>query len=333
MIQVGWVKSRDWYMNKKEIIENIAHLVGSNVISENAFRTRLRGFCAELDFEESFTASRPDFLLRTGGYLVPNREKVRSTESPIYFLVDDVDCEEYLDVFSRVANLDCYRMFYFRASLDFEGAEYFDILHNGLKIIQPAFDAYEYDQKSNRFIQSDILAIRDCFQYKENYSYSRVSRDKHRLAMDCLEEYSIISLYKLYCSRYVFDAIIGLAARRGISSDIDFIASKNGVDYLIEVKEKDVAKHVNGFGMDLARIKDLLKLQKIYGCEYVYVVRHINNQSERRKIDWKSIRLNAFDEYAVESAVNGGFGMGFKRADYPTRICDLIHFKSMKIKL
>jgi hypothetical protein len=54
----------------------------------------------------------------------------------------------------------------------------------------------------------------------------------------------------------------------------------------MEIKEKDRAKSKEGFGMDTARLADMLYISDKLKLPYYYIVKEVDNQKDRNFIDW-----------------------------------------------
>ena len=74
--------------------------------------------------------------------------------------------------------------------------------------------------------------------------------------------------------------------------------------------------------MDVPRIKDMRKIENLTNIKYVLIVRHINNQTERKFIEWKSIRIKDFEKNTTgQKYIEGGTGMRGTDTSNPTLIC------------
>ena len=115
-----------------------------------------------------------------------------------------------------------------------------------------------------------------------------------------------------------------------IPLDIDFVTyDENTKQYsIIEVKEKDVAKTFNGFGLDERRINSLEILVTKMRIPAYIVIREVNNQVERSLVDWKYISFDDFKKHAdFESLLEGEEGLGGDD-NYLCAMCEYKYFKS-----
>ena len=146
-----------------------------------------------------------------------------------------------------------------------------------------------------------------------------------------LSPFSEKQLLKIYMDRLFFDGFIGFSKDKGKSSDIDLIVIRPSGEYrFIEIKEKDLPRSKQGFGLDVPRIKDMERIQEQSSIEYHLVVRHINNQKDRELIGWKYIAINDFiNDVKGNKAVEGGTGMRSSNSSNPTLICSLNKFSNL----
>ena len=142
-------------------------------------------------------------------------------------------------------------------------------------------------------------------------------------------QFSVKSLLKLYVERLFFDGYFNLTRTRGAPLDIDtFVRAKDGGLCLLEIKEKDISKRdPRGFGMDLRRVESLSILSAAFSAKAFYVVRHVNNQTQRQFVDWRIIDLEQFkSQIAYSPTVEGGTGMRSASSHNPTRVCRFEYF-------
>jgi len=129
---------------------------------------------------------------------------------------------------------------------------------------------------------------------------------------------------------FAVNRFIGFKYFKGIPSDIDGIRLDQNSNFIFyEVKEKDLSKSEPvGFGIDVQRLDDCLALAKRFGVEYRYVVRHVNNQTDREFVDWRVITFDKFNELTDRNNIKEG-GTGMNTAgigDNPTVLVSLEHF-------
>ncbi|TOI56792.1 hypothetical protein, partial [Vibrio parahaemolyticus] len=150
-----------------------------------------------------------------------------------------------------------------------------------------------------------------------------------------LSQYEYNDILDLYVSRFTLDglcAIHGVEGKfqRGSPLDIDcFVKGKSNQWMILEVKEKYLSKN-DCFGMDTPRISSLLTLSKHFSTRAFYVVRQVDNRTDRNFIKWMWIDMLTFNEKAPYNEVEGGHGMRGENTKNPTRLCDIKYFKEMK---
>jgi hypothetical protein len=104
--------------------------------------------------------------------------------------------------------------------------------------------------------------------------------------------------------------------------DFDGIINDNENFTVIETKEKDVLKVGTNradwlFGWDSRRLSWYLYLKDQLGLNSTYIIREVDNQTERRLVAWKRISLSEFCECASWlSEHSGGGGSGTITAPY-----------------
>ena len=79
--------------------------------------------------------------------------------------------------------------------------------------------------------------------------------------------------------------------------------------------------------MDLRRINSLGALFEALGAKAYYIVRHINNQTDRMLVDWRIISMDKFRNLVeLSPTVQGGHGLRSQGSDNPNRVCEFRHF-------
>ena len=83
--------------------------------------------------------------------------------------------------------------------------------------------------------------------------------------------------------------------------------------------------------MDLRRVNSLSILSDAFSARAFYVVRHINNQTQRRFVGWRIIDLEQFkSQIAYSPTVEGGIGMRSTSSHNPTKVCRFECFKLLE---
>lgn len=321
------------------VLEYLHILVSNNVIGDMQYSSRYKGFRGELEYYSWFRDNRKESHMHNGGYLIPTIANNNALIKPVYFIANNKAPDKIEKrIYSAIASLDCKKMFYFQYddSISISKWKREDIMTLGQVIPVPDFRVFEYDNKLSKFIPSKISTFTDTFKpYKTRNTNTYPIYEKTKiLYIEKLSVYNYKDLVNLYVERLFFDGYIGFGRERGIPTDIDLIVEsrdKEGKLYLLEIKEKDLSKTPPvGFGMDVSRIEDINKISSITGLPYYYIVRHVNNQRDRKFIEWLAIDMNSFTE-KIRSAntIEGGTGMRSANSSNPTKVCPYNNFKKL----
>ena len=192
----------------------------------------------------------------------------------------------------------------------------------------PEFEICEFIASSNKFIptSNNVTDVTDFFTtvLKRSKSAYPIAESTKKWLFDSLEQFSIPQLTKIYLNRLFLDGYLGFGKEKGKPSDIDIILKSQTNEYrLIEVKEKDLPKYAKkGFGLDVPRLNDLLRISNETKLDYYLIVRQINNQIARELIAWKTIKINDFAaDVWGDTKVIGGTGMRSTNSVNATLIC------------
>lgn len=308
------------------ILNHLHTLISQNVLGSKQYENRYKGFIGELDFH-SYLLEK-DRTIYSGGYFLPVASGSSSLQDPVYFNVSKDDPINYIDLFSMIKKVGCANMYFIRwENSDWRSWRMFDVMKDGRLLPIPNCVCYNFDMNNNIF--------REC-AFKDFIGlYVKKSRDNMVIDDDVrdrwifkMSRYDECYLLDLYVQRLFFDGFIGFGRLKGMPSDIDFIVKNNlkNMYTFIEVKEKNLSK--NGcFGMDVARIKDILSISDTLKVNYLYVVKMIDNQKDRRFVNWMYIGIQDFIANSNKGIVEGGTGMKSQHSSNPTILCDFEHFK------
>ncbi|MEI9958003.1 MAG: hypothetical protein WDM90_17255 [Ferruginibacter sp.] len=307
----------------------------SDVILERALKNRFRGFRAELDFI-GFVNSKRTAL--SGGYLVPLRYKMPTLSSPVYFTVDNKNETVYRNLYEKVNAVNLSKLLYVRYNnSDIKDWKKIDVMNTGDLMPVPGFRVFDFQGNDFIKISDDLSGLINLFTHKSARRTQgvKISTTARQYCISLINDFDLNLLIELYVGRLIFDGYIGFAFNKGIPSDIDLVVeSKSKKLLLIEIKEKDISKtNPKGFGIDVRRLKDCLQLSAETGLEYRYVVRQVNNQTERKFEEWKWISFEEFEKLTDKKNIkNGGVGMGTIGDDNPTVMVAYEHFKNLKLE-
>lgn len=322
---------------KQYVVDCLSILLKHNTLGDTAYESRYKGFSAELDFVDWLRKYRKDKVnIYAGGYLVPP-DKVGNSSSldkSIYFTISQDPFEEYVKIYDRLSGLNFIKMFYIQwdDNIEIDCWQHKDIFQDGNSLPVPTFKVYIY--KENCFEESSFEHFLSNYKLENRKNQNKIFKnDVVEFWNNKLKEFNYEDLKSLYVQRLFFDGYIGLSRVHGKPSDIDLIILnlENNKMFLLEIKEKDLAKSIKGFGLDTPRITDMQRLKRVWGDELFYIVRHINNQYERKFQAWKLIEIDDFvKNIDMKKTIEGGKGMRSKNSSNPTIICSQEHFKTLK---
>lgn len=309
---------------KEKLISNIYNLIYNNIycsnhdserwrgIAINGYQKRIIGFKAEIEFQELM--QQKEAILFDGGHLLSTVNKNRCYDSALYFTVTKDEPDKYIDLYNFLSKIGFEKMYLlnysYSSNIDLWSKT--DILNIGVEILHPQFSVFRFDNGS--FLEDTMVNFSD--NYQSNNRNYRGAYDKHKSLKEftyhILSKYNVDSLIQILADRYIFDGVIGFKKTKGIPSDIDCILKNSKGFFLFEIKEKDKSKTPpQGFGMDVVRRDDIIYLMnKLSSNNFFYIVKEIDNQKNRRFIDWKYINMRDFYEETTDSRIiMGGYGM------------------------
>lgn len=315
------------------ILECLHQLIANNVIGDKQYDSRYKGFRGEMSFYERCRSNGT--LLYSGGYLLPTTAGAETTQRPIYFTVtSDPPDEVYKKIYSSIGRLECTALYFIQYDNTADPSSWpmVDIMGNGIPLPLPEMKTWLFDVKSSEFKLSVITEFIDQYLPTSRPNKTRYPIEARMMQghISNLIEFHPDDLLSLYVQRLVFDGMIGFGRVRGIPSDIDGIVCKNNnPEYLLEIKEKDLSKREpRGFGMDLHRIESLRKISMLTGLPYYYVVRQVDNQTDRKFLQWLCIEMGKFVDCVKNyDPIEGGTGMRSEYSNNPTRVCPQEKFK------
>lgn len=319
-------------MTKTELITNIHKLVSNNVIGDKQAMSRYKGFRGELFLESYMKENYPTRKYLEGGIIISKDSLETSLDNSIYISIvaEKEYSTDYLSIFKSLSSIRFEKMIlvlYNEEKYEVKPVMIFPTETINLPV--PEMTSYEYSASNENFINpvSNINEILNFFEPHSQRSRSRykIEEQTHSWLKTNISEFSEQQLLKIYMNRLILDGFIGFGMKKGKPSDIDMIIKNSaGIFSLIEVKEKDLPKkHKRGFGLDVPRLQDMQRISEQSGLNYFLIVRHVNNQTERRLIGYKYISIKDFaaDVNGSETVV-GGHGMREESTVNETLICD-----------
>lgn len=302
-----------------------------NIIHDNAYKTRMNGFASEVFFDRYLTGRQ--ITRYHGGYLVPVRKHTAALTDFVYFtsISSADDPADYLPVYQALLPLQpiCQFLIVYENG---RFAEQTMIEAGGRQFPLPVWQVYRFENGVFSSESGGIQALTNLFDDSvqqpvlKKVSAFQIDAARNNLAFLHKQE-----LMHLYVERLLFDVLIGRRKVKGVPTDIDCIVRQPGTEQLvlIEVKEKDVARTITGFGLDEHRMQAMKQISDLTGLRYTLVVRHIRNQKDRAFIGWKRIEINTFMQHRHPVPVEGGKGMRSMDSHNPTYICPVGYFKEI----
>jgi hypothetical protein len=306
-------------------------------IAANGFERRALGFRAEAEFKTILSENNINTL--DGGWLLPNVPKVSCLQNPIYFTVSNDSTERYTELYKTLLKLRPLKMFFIRFEWekDITKSAIIKITDNGISIPVPSFECCLFEQGKFVNVTDGVLGLGNFLKYygrKENVYTSTYSLSHQRgeFLKNYIGNLSDEIGKDILANRLIIDGLLGMNAVKGMPADIDCIIPVENKFIFNEVKEKDKSKTPPvGFGMDIHRIDEIQKIGESTGCEFYYIVKEVNNQSERKHLGWRSINMKDFIRLIKGTAIKeGGSGMATARgSDHPTLVAPYEKFREL----
>lgn len=301
-----------------KLVDNLYKILTSSIANTRFFNARSKGFRAEIDYATKIKGEGTEFL-DAGQFVVSNKGKDESPENCLFYMtVTTDDRERYLNFYEMLSQMPETRNLFFIEVGNQDTWTQRDILIKDdlnreritTSILKPSFTVYRFNDGA--WIPSSFDEIKELI-IKSNGD--RIAKNKENL-LSYLLDYSIDDLISVYCNRYVLDVELG-GYNKGMM-DFDLIVIENGKYIAIETKEKDPMGKRDfpnderqwAFGWDSRRIGWYMHLKMDVGLDTRYVIREVNNQTDREFVKWKKIDLERFRRCASWLAERAGGGGG-----------------------
>ncbi|MCT4234963.1 hypothetical protein HZP42_01045 [Elizabethkingia anophelis] len=326
-------------MEKNEIIGHIHTLVSNNVIGDKQAMSRYKGFRGELFLDSYMKEKYPSRQYFEGGMIISKDSVQTSLDNALYLCVIEKSeyNPDYIKILTCLSGIGFEKMIlvlYDEEKWEIKPVMVFD--SGSVSLPVPDIEVYEFSISENKF-NTPMNNIDDFLNFFESYKVR--SRNIHEIKDETfkwlqvnLSQFSESQLLKIYMNRLFLDGFIGFGKKKGKPSDIDMIVKNSeGKFSLIEIKEKDLPKkNKKGFGLDIPRLNDMIRISKQTGLDYFLIVREVNNQTDRELIGYKYISIRDFEEDARRSqAVTGGTGMRSESTINDTLICSYNLFRDL----
>ena len=303
------------------------------MVGDKQYANRYKGFVGELSFIETFQTS-----MLSGCWIIPHQKghTINSQEKSVIYITNDAITEGETELFSRFWAIEPSNIFIIEIDGNVHNWKSETILGTDLTILKPFFKIYTMNKQTSELKShgEDLSLISNCFENSDSPRKAKyIPDDVFEKFKTELAQFSLRNLADLYASRYFFEGVIGFS--RGIPVDIDFFWWSGNMWHMLEVKEKDLSKREpRGFGMDIRRIRHMRKLSRFLELPFLYVVRQVNNQTERLHMGWHYIEIEEFHAKTKDLApIEGGFGMRSTRSSNPTKVCPLAFFGDFELLL
>jgi hypothetical protein len=325
-------------MEKKDIIEGIHTLVSNNVIGDLQAKSRYKGFRGELFLENFLTSDYPKYKQMEGGMIISKDSNESSLNNSLYLSIIPKEefNDNYREIFGILSKLNFQKMYLVLYTNNWSMQPVMSYVNGNISLNVPEMEIYEFDAKTNNFktTSNNVSEVTDFFttvEKRRKNSYP-IDESTKKWLFENLEQFSVSQLIKIYLNRLFLDGYIGFGKEKGKPSDIDMILKTTSNVYrLIEVKEKDLPKYAKkGFGLDIPRLNDLLRISNETKLEYHLIVREINNQTDRELVAWKVIKIDNFAaDVKGDEKVIGGTGMRSTSSINETLICSYNLFQNL----
>jgi len=301
-----------------DLVDNLYKILTSSIANTRFFSARSRGFRAELEYAAKIQQEGAE-VLDAGQFVVSKKENDVDPENYIFYMtVTTDDRDKYGEFYEIISKLPEMRNLFFikienvaewgtRKITTKDGASTNNIQ---VDIASPNLSVFRYE--GGRWASSSFDEIKKMLVKKAS---ERVAKNKENL-LSYLANYDMGVLVNVYCNRFVLDVELG-EYKKGMM-DFDHIVIENGKFIAVETKEKDPIGKRDfpddetkwHFGWDSRRIGWYMHLKLDLDLDTRYVIREINNQTDRELVKWKRIDMDRFRRCASWLSERAGGGGG-----------------------
>jgi len=301
------------------LIGDLYKILTSSIANTRFFNARSKGFRAELEYIKKIKSEGVEFL-DAGQFVVSNKGRIDSPENCLFYMtITDDNKSRYVEFYKMIAKMKEVRRLFFievgpvsswkSQKISVKSAD--NRRNEETNVLKPSMAVYRFDDSG--WIATDFDEIKGLISKSRG---ERVAKNKENL-LSYLSQYDIDDIISIYCNRYVLDVELG-GYNKGMM-DFDLIVAEDGKYIAVETKEKDpIGKRDYprdekkwAFGWDSRRIGWYMHLKMQIGLDARYVIREVNNQTERRFVKWKKIDMDRFRlcaSWLAERAGGGGGG-------------------------
>jgi len=306
-------------LGKNTIINDLYNILTSSIANKRFFKNRSKGFKAELEYNKKLNDDGTKFL--DGGQFLFSRKNIDTSPENLvtYVTVSSDDKDRYVGFYELIEKLhEVEKLFFVEIEKESNWSTKQILVKNTTNrkninsdILKPGFKIFKFENRS--WVESDFDEIKDTLVRKTGTK--GVCANKENL-LSYMSNYSLEELITVYCNRYFLDIELG-RFKKGMM-DFDHILVEDDKFIAIETKEKDPIKDKKkpldkkqwAFGWDSRRIGWYMHLNKALDLDTRYVIREVNNQTERKFLKWKLIELEKFRRCASWLAERSGGGGG-----------------------
>lgn len=305
-------------ITKNGLVDDLYKILTSSIANTRFFSARSKGFRAELEYAVKIKEEGKE-VLDAGQFVVSKKESNENPENLIFYMtVTSDDKTKYKELYDLISKLPEMRGMFFieigdisewnaRKITTKEGTTTNNMQ---VDIAGPIFSVFRYD--CGQWVSSGFNEIKEMLVKK---SSERIAKNKENL-LEYLSNYDMNDLINVYCNRFVLDVELGEYSKGMM--DFDHIVIEDGKYVAVETKEKDPIGKRDfpedetrwHFGWDSRRIGWYMHLKMDLGLDTRYVIREINNQTEREFVKWKCIDMSRFRRCASWLAERAGGGGG-----------------------
>jgi len=293
---------------RQKLLTALHQILTTTIANRRFYFSRLVGFRSEIALR-AYLAHKGEEPLDGGQFLFPHTGMDTCGHELVYVTVSGRDKSSYTDLYATLASIPIVKRLYFVSYSHMSTwqhrifrAKDADNSHVDILIPAPCFRYHVFDCGS--FQNCDEASVLDHFEKKTRVSYASQKQN----TLGYLSQYPASAIESVYANRFFLDVSLG-EYKKGMI-DCDGVLKRSGQYWLLESKEKDVggSNDAGYFGWDSRRFAWYLYLQNCCSLKTLYIIRQVNNQTERRFVDWRYVDIEGFASWASWLSESGGGG-------------------------